>query len=176
MSILSTLTVIAGTGVIAAAVIGQMTGPSIVTEIEIAAKPEAVWSELTDTAAYPDWNPFVRKIAGDLRAGEKIDVTVGADGATQMDFTPEILVANANEELRWVGRLGFTGIFDGEHYFILQETEVGTTILHHGETFTGVLGYPLLALIRKDTQDGFNAMNKALKNRVEVSSKANTQS
>jgi len=84
-----------------------------------------------------------------------------------MDFTPEVLVADKNAELRWVGRLGFKGIFDGEHYFILEETAEGTTILHHGENFTGILAYPLLALIKDDTLKGFEAMNKALKARVE---------
>jgi hypothetical protein len=84
-----------------------------------------------------------------------------------MDFAPEILVADENAELRWVGKFGFKGIFDGEHYFILEETDRGTTIFRHGESFTGILGYPLLALIREDTENGFKAMNVALKARVE---------
>ena len=87
-----------------------------------------------------------------------------------MDFTPEVLVAIEKEELRWVGRLGFKGIFDGEHYFILEETDRGTTVFRHGENFTGLLGYPLIALIREDTHNGFVAMNKALKARAEASS------
>ncbi len=56
------------------------------------------------------------------------------------------------------------------HYFILEETANGTTIFHHGERFTGLLGYPLLFLIRKDTHNGFVAMNEALKSRVEAAS------
>ena len=166
MSILTTTT-LAATTLVAAFGLGQITGPSIQTEIEIDAPASAVWKELADTDAYADWNPFVRRIEGDLEVGQSLEVTVGADGNTPMDFTPEVLVADENEELRWVGRLGFKGIFDGEHYFILEETDRGTTIFRHGETFTGLLGYPLLALIREDTQNGFLAMNEALKARVE---------
>ena len=167
MTILTTTVAIAATAIVAGFGIGQITGPSIKTEIEIKAPASVVWAELADTEAYADWNPFVRRISGNLEAGSHLEVTVGADGNTQMDFTPEVLVARENEELRWVGRLGFKGIFDGEHYFILEETEHGTTIFHHGENFTGILGYPLIALIRDDTHKGFLAMNNALKSRAE---------
>lgn len=167
MSILTTTAAIAATTLVAAFGIGQITGPEITTEIEIEAPASAVWAELADTEAYADWNPFVRRISGDLAVGTRLEVTVGADGSTPMDFTPEVLVADENAELRWVGRLGVQGIFDGEHYFILEETDRGTTIFRHGETFTGLLGYPLIALIREDTHNGFLAMNEALKARVE---------
>lgn len=168
MSILTTSALVAGTALVAAFAIGQFAGPSITTEIEIDAPPSAVWTELYATEAYGDWNPFVRRISGDLEVGKRLEVTVGAVGNTPMDFTPEVLVADEDAELRWVGRLGFRGIFDGEHYFILEETDRGTTLFRHGETFTGVLGYPLLALIREDTHNGFLEMNEALKARVET--------
>ncbi|MFQ5439822.1 MAG: SRPBCC family protein, partial [Paracoccaceae bacterium] len=135
MSILTTTATVAATALIAAFGIGQITGPSIKTEIEIDAPARAIWKELVDTEAYAEWNPFVRRISGDLEAGKYLQVTVGADGNSSMDFTPEVLVADENEELRWVGRLGFKGIFDGEHYFILEETDRGTTIFRHGENF-----------------------------------------
>ena len=170
MSILTTTAAAAATALVAAFGIGQITGPSIETEIEIEAPASVVWKELTDTDAYGDRNPFVRRISGDLEAGQYLQVTVGADGNSPMDFTPKVLVADENEELRWVGRLGFKGIFDGEHYFILEETDRGTTIFHHGENFTGLLGYPLIALIREDTHKGFLAMNEALKARAEANS------
>ena len=85
-----------------------------------------------------------------------------------MDFTPKVLAADKDAEFRWVGKLGFRGVFDGEHYFILEETGRGTTILHHGENFTGLLAYPLIGLIGDDTRAGFEAMNQALKERVEL--------
>jgi len=170
MSILTTTAAIAATALVAAFGIGQITGPSIATEIEIDAPASAVWEELANTEAYADWNPFVRRISGDLETGNYLQVTLGADGNSPMNFTPEVLVADENEELRWVGHLGFKGIFDGEHYFILEETDHGTTIFHHGENFTGILGYPLMALIREDTHKGFLAMNQALKARAEAKS------
>jgi hypothetical protein len=37
-----------------------------------------------------------------------------------MTFKPTILTLESNKEFRWKGKLGITGIFDGEHYFILE--------------------------------------------------------
>ena len=109
----------------------------------------------------------MKHLSGDLEVGSHLNVTVQSEGNSPMDFSPEVLAVDESAELRWVGRLGFTGVFDGEHYFILEETDRGTPILHHGENFTGLLAYPLLALIRADTLGGFEAMNLALKSRVE---------
>ncbi len=168
MSILKKTTSIAAIALVAAYGIGLFAGPSISTEIEIAAPANVVWEELTDGGDYPDWNPFVKHLSGDITVGNHLNVTVQSEGNEPMDFTPEVLVADKDAEFRWVGRLGFKGIFDGEHYFILEETAKGTTLLRHGESFKGILGYPLLALIREDTESGFKAMNQALKERAET--------
>ncbi|MEO9459283.1 MAG: SRPBCC domain-containing protein [Lentilitoribacter sp.] len=167
MSTFTTSAATIGTALVAVYGIGLFTGPSISTEIEIAARPSIVWEKLTDGDAYPEWNPFVKHLSGDFKVGNRINVTIQPEGYSPMDFTPEVLTADKNTELRWVGRLGFKGIFDGEHYFILEETAQGTTLLRHGENFSGILGYPLLALIRKNTMKGFEAMNVALKERAD---------
>lgn len=167
MSMLTKSAAIAAVALGAVYTIGLFAGPSISTEIEIASPASAVWSELADGNAYPDWNPFVKQLSGDLVVGHTLNVTIQPEGKSPTDFTPEILVADQDSELRWLGRVGFKGIFDGEHYFILEGTDHGTTILRHGENFTGILAYPLLAIIRGDTENGFHAMNAALKARVE---------
>ncbi|MDO9106469.1 MAG: SRPBCC family protein [Methylovulum sp.] len=39
------------------------------TEIEIASEPEPLWAILTNFAAYPQWNPFIRTIQGEAKTG-----------------------------------------------------------------------------------------------------------
>ncbi len=147
--------------------IGRVTGPSVYTEIEIAAPAPAVWAVLADTQGHADWNPLIISMEGEIKEGAQLrNVLQLQEGSTNV-FSPTILVAEADAELRWLGSAGVKGIFDGEHYFLLEETDRGTTLFRHGENFTGVLSYPIFAFIGDDTVRGFEAMNVALKQRVE---------
>ena len=42
-----------------------------------------------------------------------------------MTMHPTVPVAEPGRELRWLGRLGLPGVFDGEHRFEIHETEPG---------------------------------------------------
>lgn len=168
MSIIKKSAAIATATLVSAYGVGLFVGPSISTEVEIAAPASVVWEELTEGGDYPEWNPFVTHMSGDLEVGNYLNVTIQSEGNAPMDFTPVVLAVDKGAEFRWAGKLGFRGVFDGEHYFILEETKRGTTILHHGENFTGLLAYPLIGLIGDDTKSGFVAMNQALKERAEL--------
>ena len=141
----------------------------IATEIEIAAPPAAVWAALTDFKRYPDWNPFIRRIAGPLEVGGEIQVTFRLpsapdDGAGDMAFEPTLMTVERDRELRWRGRLWLPGLFDGEHWFRLEASPAGAR-LSHGEDFSGLL---LFMMDAEQTRQGFEAMNQALKKRVEA--------
>ena len=138
----------------------------IETAIDIAAPPQAVWDVLVDFAAYPDWNPFIRRLQGEARVGARLEVTVQPPGGSRaMTFKPTVLAAEPGRELRWLGRVLLPGLFDGEHGFRLERTAGGCR-LHHGETFRGVL-VPLFVRMLENTEQGFGACNEALKQRVE---------
>ncbi|GAO42972.1 SRPBCC domain-containing protein [Flavihumibacter petaseus] len=134
----------------------------IFTRIRIAAPQAAVWKVLTDFAAYPDWNPFVQQLTGKVAAGERI--TVHLPGMT---FRPLVKAVVPDKELRWLGYLGVPGLFDGEHQFLLEDNRDGTTTFIHSETFNGLLVPLFRASLLKKTKPGFEAMNTALKQRVE---------
>jgi hypothetical protein len=137
------------------------------TEIEIAASPEVVWAVLTDFAAFPQWNPFIKEANGEQKVGGKLRIRVAPAGGKGMVFKLTVLAFETNRELRWRGRLGIPGLFDGEHGFTLEPIDGGRTKLTQREVFTGVL-VPLLARSLDDhTKKGFEAMNLALKERAE---------
>jgi len=72
------------------------------------------------------------------------------------------------QEVRWRGSLPIPGLFTGEHYFRLEPQAGGSTRFVHGENFSGLL-LPVLGGILAATQQGFEAMNAALKARAEAS-------
>lgn len=83
-----------------------------------------------------------------------------------MTFKPIILTLESNNEFRWKGKLGINGIFDGEHYFILESLDKDITKFIQGEKFSGLL-VPLAGKILDKTQKGFQLMNESIKNECE---------
>ena len=145
----------------------------IVTQIDIAASPERVWSILMDFSAYPQWNPFIRSLSGVAKPGEKLRATIQPEERRAMTFRPRVLKAANQQELRWLGHLGFPGLFDGEHYFQLTTLSNGYMRFTQGERFSGILVGMFVASMEAATKAGFNAMNQALKNRAEANGEWN---
>jgi hypothetical protein len=140
----------------------------IITTININAPPHEVWTELIDFEAYRQWNPFIRTIEGSPREGERLKISIQPVGARGMTFRPRVIRAVPARELRWLGRLILPGIFDGEHSFEIEPLNEGQrTRFTQRERFTGVLVPFLRRSLDTSTRKGFEAMNQALKDRVE---------
>jgi hypothetical protein len=137
------------------------------TEIEFDGTPEVTWTVLTDLQAYPEWNPFIEKVEGELRVGAKLDVRLQPVDERGITMHPTVLVAEPGRELRWIGHLMISGIFDGEHRFRIEEAGSGRVRFVQSERFGGIL-LPLLWKKLRDggTAKGFRAMNEALARRV----------
>lgn len=150
-------------------IINQISNRSIRTEVMINDSPSKVWKQLMDHESYAEWNPFIKSISGSQEVNSTLDITIQSNEKSTMNFQPLILVNNPNQEFRWRGKLIVNGIFDGEHYFILEEMGPNKTKLIHGEQFTGLLSGALLGMIKKDTEKGFKAMNSSLKELIEQS-------
>ncbi len=138
------------------------------TEIAINASAERVWTVLTDFASFPQWNPFIASAEGELTPGQTLTVRLQTPDGKAMTFKPVVLVAEPNKELRWLGHLGMRGIFDGEHYFIIEGADNGGIRFIQGERFRGLL-VPVLGLLGmlNKTLQGFSNLNQALKARAE---------
>jgi hypothetical protein len=137
------------------------------SEIEIEASAERVWQLLTDFAHFPQWNPFIRRASGNVKLGQRLEVTIQPSGANGMTFRPTVLKAEPNRELRWIGHLLIPGIFDGEHIFTIEPLGTNRVRFIQREIFTGLL-VPLFAKgLDTDTQRGFGEMNQALKVQAE---------
>jgi len=137
------------------------------TRIEIAASAERIWNLLTDFGAFPDWNPFIRRVEGSPIVGTRLEVTIQPPGRGPTTFKPTVLEADANHQLGWLGRLLLPGVFDGRHTLTIQARDGGRSVFRQREVFTGIL-VPFLAGMIRDTEGGFRKMNEALKQRAEA--------
>ncbi|MFB6194497.1 MAG: SRPBCC family protein [Halobaculum sp.] len=139
----------------------------IVTTVDIDAPPQAVWEVLTDFESFAQWNPTM-EVSGAAVEGERLDVVLTLPDRKPQAFRPEVLVAVEPRELRWRGQLFAPGLYDGEHRFQLGPLDGGErTRLTHAETFRGVLVGFVNRRIGDAVEAGFEAMNDALKRRVE---------
>ncbi|MBR9860088.1 SRPBCC domain-containing protein [bacterium] len=139
------------------------------TEIHINATPDEVWEEFKDFDSYHSWNPFIKQIKGEVEEGKKFGVELQPPGGQKMAFKPKCLEFRPGK-LRWLGHLGMKGIFDGEHIFELEKQEFGTLFIQR-EKFKGVLIPLVWKQLDTQTRKGFEAMNLALKERVENKTK-----
>ncbi len=139
----------------------------IKTEIAIDASPDKVWKIFTDFENYPNWNPFIKSVTGPVKVGSKITARIEPPEADGMTFKPTILAFEPNRELRWLGKFLFTGLFDGEHKFELLDVGNGTSRFIQSEKFRGILVPLFKKQLDNSTKNGFEEMNKKLKELAE---------
>lgn len=139
----------------------------LTTEVRIDASPQEVWDQLVDLGSYRDWNPFMVTAAGTVSAGEVLVVEMQPPEKRAMSFKPTLIEVTPAARLHWLGSLVTPGLFDGRHRFELEATGTGTRLVH-SEEFSGLLVPVLWASLDTSTRAGFEAMNLALKQRVEM--------
>ncbi len=137
------------------------------TEIEINASVERIWEILTDFKKYPEWNPFVKSITGEPKLGGTITAVLHQPDSKPMTIKPTIIRMKKNAELAWLGKLMFSGVFDGEHMFEMEVLDNGKTRFVQRENFKGILIPFLWKMLDTKTRKGFEAMNQALKKQAE---------
>ncbi|MBN1482516.1 SRPBCC domain-containing protein [candidate division KSB1 bacterium] len=137
------------------------------TEIIINASSDKVWDVLTDFDSYPEWNPFVRELRGDVQVGKRIEAVLQAPNQKEMKFRPRVIKLVPRREFRWYGMLGIRGLFEGEHIFEVHPAEPRKVRFVQREIFSGILARAILKNIEENTRAGFEQMNAALKERCE---------
>ncbi|MCT4581335.1 MAG: SRPBCC domain-containing protein [Flavobacteriales bacterium] len=140
----------------------------IKTEIIINATPQKVWSVFSNFKEYPNWNPFIQRLTGDVAVGQRIEVLLQAPGSNPMTFRPKVLAFQKNKKMTWLGYLFFRGLFDGEHHFELIDNKDGATTFIQSEKFKGLLVPLLKKQLDSQTRKGFLQMNQQLKELVEI--------
>lgn len=140
---------------------------TITTEIIIHSSINHVWQVLVNFENYHQWNPFIKKVKGELVPSAKLEVEIQLENNKPMIFKPIITALQEEKKLQWKGKLWMKGIFDGEHSFQLEKINETKTKMIHSESFKGILSGIIFRKIETDTLRGFKSMNEALKMYVE---------
>ena len=138
----------------------------IYTEIEINASASVVWDIITNFDDFSRWNPFIKKISGKLQEGARIEAFIKPLNSNGMKIRPKLLTYNPERELSWLGNLWIPKLFDGEHSLIVKEISKNKVLFIQKERFNGLF-VPFFPGLLKDTESGFEMMNRALKNEAE---------
>jgi hypothetical protein len=135
----------------------------ISTSIIINTKAEKVWDILSKYDNYPNWNPFIRSIEGEVKVGKTIKVLLTPPDANPMIFKPKVIVYKENSELQWLGHLLIPGLFDGQHIFRFEEVGDNSVKFIQEEVFRGLLVGLFTKMLDNNTKRGFILMNEKLK-------------
>ncbi len=139
---------------------------SIEKSILLKGTVEQVWQVLVDFESYPTWSPTVKYFAQKPVVGQRCKVMLEQPNGFKITMNPRILRMDTGVELRWKGNLLVPGIFDGEHYFLLEKVGTDQVRLTQGELFSGIL-IPFCTKLLLETAHGFELFNLAIKRRVE---------
>lgn len=139
----------------------------VATEVTIEASSAAVWRILADVQRYPQWNPYIREINGELAPAAMIRFRFSLFGTITLPAQARVLTVNTERELRWAGHFLRDGLFRAEHYHLLEPVSERLLRFRHGERFSGTLALLLWPFLRRWAPARYHAANLALKRRAE---------
>lgn len=129
----------------------------------IHASPEKVWAVLTNTAAWPEWDPSCERIEGRVALGEKVKAFTKLSPGRA--FPVKVSEFEPGRKMTWSGGMPL-GLFKGVRTFTLTPRGEQTEFTLH-EVFSG----PMLALIGgtiPDMTQAFQGFVNGLKARAEA--------
>jgi hypothetical protein len=130
----------------------------------IEAPPEKVWAILTDASGYPEWNPAVDRVEGEIAPGRKIKLFVPISPGRAFPLT--VAEFDPPHRMVWTGGMPL-GLFRGVRTFTLTPPGAdGATEFRMREEFTGVM-LPLIWGSMPDFTQAFVQFAEALKQRAE---------
>jgi len=139
----------------------------IKTKINIDCPPEKVWKILTDFEKYPEWNPMIKSIEGELKRRNRLKVRLEIKGMSKMTIKPRVATFYSGKSFSWLGHLLIIGLFDGHHIFELDKNQDGSTEFIHREQFSGVMIPLMKKILETKVAVAFEEMNKTLKSTCE---------
>jgi hypothetical protein len=140
---------------------------SVFTEIEIKARPEEVWSVLTDWKKLNEWSSsFVGISVDKMVIGERFMVYFKNPlNGEIIEFERMCTAYEERKKFSWSGEF-ISGVTDN-HIHILEPTENGTTLFKQEDGIHGKHSKLLNLLGKKHMKSMYEKFDRQLKKRVE---------
>ncbi|MFD4423127.1 SRPBCC family protein [Agromyces sp. NPDC058484] len=103
--------------------------------VEIEARPDVLWSRLTDAAGFPSWNSTVQSIDGPIEPGRRLTIRVPA--APGRTFRPTVVAFEPPSRMIW--REGSLPMFRGIRTFTVERIDGGASRFTMREELSGVM-------------------------------------
>ena len=130
-------------------------------DLDVQARPEAVWDTLTDLASWPRWSPGVQSVTahGPFAVGTRFAWKAGPG-----TIKSEVIAADRPGAAAWRGR---TFGIDAVHAWSIEARGPGATHVHSAESWSGLLPRVLPAAMRKMVRRALDDGLAALKAEAE---------
>lgn len=152
-------------GILAVLIILVFTGnKSVHHEITINAAPEKVWDILTNMDEYPNWNPVMKLLEGEVQEGNKVKYKFTQDEKSISEIDAIVVQVIPNKLLNQKG--GIPLILTFNHRYVLESTGNSTKVIIH-EDYKGI---GVNFWNPQSVEEAYKRLNVALKNRVEQTS------
>lgn len=149
-------------GVIGLVVVLIFTGnKSVHHEIVIEASPNAVWDIIMNMEDYPEWNPVMELLQGEVKAGSKVKYRFTQEGDNTYDITADIVEVISNQMLNQKG--GIPLVLTYNHKYILEAVGKSTKVIIH-EDYKGI---GVNFWNPEPVEKAYGRLNEALKKRAE---------
>lgn len=135
-------------------------------EVVIDAPAERVWEVLVDLERYGEWNPFTPEVKSTLVVGEPVDLTVSLRGKLRRQ-RESLRSIEPNRRLCWGMSVLGGLVVRGERCQWLEDTGDGRTHYVSEDVISGAAAPIVSLLYGSSLREGFAAMGRGLKERVE---------
>ena len=137
------------------------------TDFEVEASDADIWAVLIDFKQYPQWNPSLPSISGELKEGSMVSLTLGLPGRSPLRVTAKIEQIQPKRLLTWRGKVIAAWLFSGYRVFEIQALTPTKSKVTHVEDIGGLLA-PLFKLLMGDAvQQSHDDFDQALRGRAE---------
>lgn len=134
--------------------------------IEIDAPAEAVWAVIADVDHWGAWNPLYVQASGRPVVGATLAQTIVLEGMKPQQATATVVTVEPGRLLEYAIS-NLAGLVKAFRYIEIAPLGAGRCAVSNGEIMSGPIGNLLARVVGEKVRKGLQAMNEALKTKVE---------